>query len=226
MAEQKGGRPRHGDDIKRVPLSFRTTPVLRDALDAAAATSGRSLAQEVELRLEQSFREDEPDQAEAIRIIRDIMDHVSVRVGASWMDDLTAWEIVFDGIGDLLVAVRPETRGLAAPPALERTDRIVEALEQYERKRGELEPKRQKLGQPQLRAAMKAAAGTITEQDSAAARAAWEEWKNLPSRPKPDLTPEELDAWEAEQSYERSLKAARQLAHALSEPLRRRKKDG
>ena len=40
---------------KRVPLNMRTTQDLRSKLDAAAAASGRSLAQEVELRLERSF---------------------------------------------------------------------------------------------------------------------------------------------------------------------------
>jgi hypothetical protein len=36
-------------------LSFRTTKELRERLDAARAASGRSLAQEAEYRLEQSF---------------------------------------------------------------------------------------------------------------------------------------------------------------------------
>jgi hypothetical protein len=40
---------------KRFPLSLRTTKQLREKLEAAAADSGRSLAQEIELRLEMSF---------------------------------------------------------------------------------------------------------------------------------------------------------------------------
>ena len=40
---------------KRVPLNMRTTKVMRVRLEAAAAESGRSLAAEVEHRLEQSF---------------------------------------------------------------------------------------------------------------------------------------------------------------------------
>jgi hypothetical protein len=42
-------------DIKRYPLNMRTTKSLRQKLEKAAAQSGRSLAQEVESRLEQSF---------------------------------------------------------------------------------------------------------------------------------------------------------------------------
>ena len=42
---------------KRVPLNMRTTRELRRHLEKAAANSGRSLAQEIEIRLERSFTE-------------------------------------------------------------------------------------------------------------------------------------------------------------------------
>ena len=42
----------------RIPMSVRTTETLRTDLDRAAKVSGRSLAQEVEFRLENSFSED------------------------------------------------------------------------------------------------------------------------------------------------------------------------
>jgi hypothetical protein len=41
---------------KRYPLNMRTTRELRDRIEAAAHASGRSLVQEVEYRLENSFR--------------------------------------------------------------------------------------------------------------------------------------------------------------------------
>lgn len=44
---------------KRAPLNMRTTAKLRDALAQEASKSDRSLAQEVEARLERSFQEDE-----------------------------------------------------------------------------------------------------------------------------------------------------------------------
>jgi Arc-like DNA binding domain len=40
---------------KRYPLNMRTTKELRDKIEAAATFSGRSLVQEVEARLEESF---------------------------------------------------------------------------------------------------------------------------------------------------------------------------
>ena len=44
---------------KRVPLNMRTTKEIRDKIEAAAEASGRSLAQEVEYRVEHSFRDEE-----------------------------------------------------------------------------------------------------------------------------------------------------------------------
>ncbi|MFJ7441292.1 hypothetical protein ACIQW5_27020 [Methylorubrum thiocyanatum] len=58
MSDENGADTdaRPGPDArKRVPLSLRTTPELRARLCLAADQSGRSLAQEVEFRLENSF---------------------------------------------------------------------------------------------------------------------------------------------------------------------------
>ena len=46
-------------EIKRYPLNMRTTKSIRDRLESAANDSGRSLAQEVEYRLERSFETQE-----------------------------------------------------------------------------------------------------------------------------------------------------------------------
>jgi hypothetical protein len=53
---------------KRYPLNMRTTKELRDQIGEAAIASGRSLVQEVELRLEQSFRRDD-----TIRVLQDAL---------------------------------------------------------------------------------------------------------------------------------------------------------
>lgn len=52
------GRPRKAE-IKRHPLNMRTTKDVRERLEAAAGAAGRSLAQEVEFRLERSFHADD-----------------------------------------------------------------------------------------------------------------------------------------------------------------------
>lgn len=59
---------------RRVPLGVRTTEWLRVQLDRAAECSGRSLAQEVELRLERSLTEDRMQ-----RIIREELAEATLR---------------------------------------------------------------------------------------------------------------------------------------------------
>ncbi len=52
MAAKKVGRP----PANRVALSLRVSPEVKQRLDDLAEKSGRSISQEAELRLEQSFR--------------------------------------------------------------------------------------------------------------------------------------------------------------------------
>lgn len=52
MKPKRRGRPSKG---KRGTFSFRVTDALRTKLEAEAATSGRPVSEEIELRLEQSF---------------------------------------------------------------------------------------------------------------------------------------------------------------------------
>ena len=56
-AKPKGGRPRNA--VRRVPLSLRVTPEVRSRLDDLARDSGRSISQEAEFRLEQSFKRED-----------------------------------------------------------------------------------------------------------------------------------------------------------------------
>jgi hypothetical protein len=54
--KRRGGWPaRTPKPGERVPMSFRVTPEFKAKLDQAAVESGKSLAQEVEQRLERSF---------------------------------------------------------------------------------------------------------------------------------------------------------------------------
>src|SRR5262245_52409328 len=51
---------------KRYPLNMRTTKELRDKIELAAMASGRSLVQEVEIRLEGSFQQEEIEKLNGI----------------------------------------------------------------------------------------------------------------------------------------------------------------
>jgi hypothetical protein len=58
--KQRRGRPSLPlEERKRYPLNMRATKELREKMEGAAHVSGRSLAQEVEFRLERSFMDDE-----------------------------------------------------------------------------------------------------------------------------------------------------------------------
>jgi hypothetical protein len=58
--KRRGGWPaRTPEPGERVPMSFRVTPAFKERLDRFAARTGRSLAQEIELRLDQSDRGDD-----------------------------------------------------------------------------------------------------------------------------------------------------------------------
>jgi hypothetical protein len=56
-APQRGRPALPAEEGKRYPLGIRTTKALRDALLTASRASGRSLAQEIEFRLERSLLE-------------------------------------------------------------------------------------------------------------------------------------------------------------------------
>jgi hypothetical protein len=83
-------------DIKRYPLNMRTTKSLRQRLERAAKKSGRSLAQEVERRLERSL---------------DIEQHLVVTRGGHWSPLLVhkdeLWLILGDDPRDFLDEERP-----------------------------------------------------------------------------------------------------------------------
>ena len=55
--------PKRFGITKTAPLSMRTTPELREKIESAAKKSGRSLVQEVEYRVIQSFQVESIDRA-------------------------------------------------------------------------------------------------------------------------------------------------------------------
>ena len=60
--KKRGRPPLPQGEGKRHPLNIRTTKEMRDRLEAAATASGRSLAQEVEFRLEASLSNEKKDE--------------------------------------------------------------------------------------------------------------------------------------------------------------------
>jgi TraY domain len=66
---------------KRYPLNMRTTRETRERLEAAAAANGRSLAQEVEVRLERSFAEEQGFGGPAMLAMANLMAGAFLRGG-------------------------------------------------------------------------------------------------------------------------------------------------
>lgn len=129
--KRRGGWPaRELRPGERVPMSFRVTPEFKRMLDDASAKSGKSLSQEVEARLEQSFRDEQHlEQAleliygKALAGILTILGDVMQRVGAravtashppnavengDWLADPYAFDQASKAAGVILDAIRPE----------------------------------------------------------------------------------------------------------------------
>lgn len=119
---------------KRHPLNMRTTKELRDRIETAALASGRSLVQEVEFRLEQSFHTDSlihllhgsEASATALRLIAAAMQMETVgEDGTPWPQDASKREVVFRATCLIMAAVA----GQPSPfPPIRRDDSSSENL--------------------------------------------------------------------------------------------------
>jgi TraY domain len=128
---RKGGRPRRRAPVpgERVSLGLRVTPEMKARLDAEARRSGRSQSQEAELRLEQSFRNDNyadqaMDLAYGLRLtaLLKALGRVMVDAGpvaamrktgrhqdaVNWMSNAYAFDQAAEAVATVLEALQPE----------------------------------------------------------------------------------------------------------------------
>jgi hypothetical protein len=91
---------------------MRTTRELREKLEKNAADSGRSLAQEVEHRLEQSFQTDDflggPQTGPVVRAIALVISAVQTQHKRSWRKDRDGYYGVFAGVVKVLRIFGPK----------------------------------------------------------------------------------------------------------------------
>jgi hypothetical protein len=92
---------------QRVPVMTRTTQELRDQLEKAASTSGRSLAQEVELRLERSF---DPVDSFA-RLVGGLAQVAEAITGRPWRTDPETLDILQGLVFQQFEALRVDPTG-------------------------------------------------------------------------------------------------------------------
>lgn len=114
------GRPRlPPDEGKRHAVGIRTTKQLKDLLQRAADSSGRSIAQEIEFRLENSFREEDQSQLAGLlmtleKTMRDAGMHAgfistgSYQGALDWFENPTALREAVEGAREVLQALRPK----------------------------------------------------------------------------------------------------------------------
>ena len=104
---------------KRVPLNMRTTRERRKALESAAASSGRSLVQEVEHRLDRSFLEEDYlslicGDSRTARFLIDILDAKklieSYQEKSVW-EDFECHEAMKEALKKLLARGEPQPTG-------------------------------------------------------------------------------------------------------------------
>jgi hypothetical protein len=119
--KRRGPRPKGEFEDKRRTLSTRITEETREHLEQARASTGRSLSQEIEFRLEQSFKSDQVlaevlGGTRAFEIFRqlslvakDIEREMSEReVVGKWTDDFRVFAAVIGAWEGMLPALAPE----------------------------------------------------------------------------------------------------------------------
>lgn len=122
-----------------MPLNMRTTQEMRDHIEREARASGRSLAQEVEFRLERSFIAEEARyndfggalRYKQMRLVALVVDLVEERMGASWQSDRKTYEEVRRAVDTFLEGLAPQRRelfGAASLKAIEVSPTIGEEI--------------------------------------------------------------------------------------------------
>lgn len=212
----KAGRPPAGEKAKRGVIAVRATEEFRARIDAAAAASGRSMSQEIEARLEESFRIDDslggPEQAEILRIIQAVMDHVSRQFDRSWLEDGTAARIVASAVGRLFSTIATFANDSGELARLHRDTDVEQALRVYRDELREWEA----IGQERLRFFQKAhAEEPLSEAEAIEAQQARDAYAARGPRPKPNLPPNLLAIWEEEERVRRATAFAGQIIDAL-----------
>ena len=110
-SSRPGPRPRGPFEDKRKTLTTRITDRTRKRLDKAAQATGRSLSQEIEFRLEQSFEGDEALGGRQLRALFGLLGNAAVLIeeqtGKPYFKDWSTWVAVQAAWRHLISAFRP-----------------------------------------------------------------------------------------------------------------------
>lgn len=125
------GRPPKSESEKRQQIGVRTSPELKELLEGAASANGRSVAQEAELRLLESFRHQDQRTQAVMGHLAALATSIQLRMGNAWYDDYAAWVAFDESVRHVLASHSPpipNSRALKA--ALDREKAAKENLEE------------------------------------------------------------------------------------------------
>jgi hypothetical protein len=113
MTEAKRGRPAMPEAERRQQIGVRTSPALKADLERASGENGRSIAQEAELRLVQSFEQDaragDTETARLLSMIANDIAAIQRITGKRWHRDLATWAAVSESLcKGAVIAMRPD----------------------------------------------------------------------------------------------------------------------
>lgn len=137
-AAEKTRQKRPTEEGKRYPLNMRTTKEIREKLEIAAARSGRSLAQEVENRIERSLLLDDeigPSARHLLEMIRFAVSQAEASAGAAWHEDHNAWGIVKIVVNHILDTNQPPLTSDVDPQVVSLRHTADRANHEYEEAR-------------------------------------------------------------------------------------------
>lgn len=99
------------DEAKRAALNIRTTTALKDRLQAAGERAGRTMSQEADLRLAQSFaREDEAGGRASSRLadfVRVAAGMIEAQTGNEWTEDADTYSRLHKAVSAYMAAHHP-----------------------------------------------------------------------------------------------------------------------
>jgi hypothetical protein len=152
--KKRPGRPKVGEGGRQGQfVGFRCPDALKEKLEKAATTAGRSLSTETQFRIEKSFNTDQtlgaaqqlaqnlafgPKGAELLRLITRVIRHAPGAIGMDveddWFSDATAFHVLEREITHLLHRLRPEgtPREIGGESPENRVDRLLVALKLIE----------------------------------------------------------------------------------------------
>ena len=100
-AKRGGNRPQ----IKRGTFTFRVSEPLREKLSAAAKAAGKPVSEEIEMRLEQSFRDvlagDGPT-ARLLRAIANAIETFEAALGSKWWENEVTGQLAYRTASEIL----------------------------------------------------------------------------------------------------------------------------